>query len=31
MHDQRIAVEIAHFVADHCFRATTRHFAFTPD
>ena len=30
MHDQRVAVEIAHLVADHFFRAFARHLNFSP-
>jgi hypothetical protein len=30
MHDQRIAVEIAHLAAEHCFRAFARHRRFSP-
>ena len=30
MHDQRIAVEVSHFVGDHCFRAFARHLRLLP-
>jgi hypothetical protein len=30
VHDQRIAVKIAHLAADHRFRAFARHRRFSP-